>query len=147
MPVAVALICVIVGVADGDTLSARCNTDAGAVTMHVRLAEIDAPERQQPFGAHSRANLAHLCFRQRAEVRATAAGGGHDRYGRTVARVTCNGTDANAEQVRSGMAWVFDRYVVDLTLYRLQERARAERRGLWFDPSPVAPWQWRKASE
>ncbi|HEX2474397.1 MAG TPA: hypothetical protein VHK01_06620 [Lacipirellulaceae bacterium] len=28
--------------------------------------------------------------------------------------------DANAEQVRRGMAWVFDRYVNDRSLYPLQ---------------------------
>jgi len=44
------------------------------------------------------------------------------------------------------MAWVFDRYVTDRRLYRLQEEAKATRRGLWSEPAPVAPWEWRQAS-
>ena len=112
----------------------------------MRLAEVDAPEHHQPFGTRSREHLASLCFKQSAEVRPIAAGGGLDRYGRTVAHVTCNGTDANTEQVRAGMAWVFDRYVIDRRLYALQDEARAAHRGLWADAQPVAPWEWRRAA-
>ena len=149
MPVASALLlCVIVGISDGDTLTARCDAaaDAPAQTLRVRLAEVDAPERRQAFGPRSRGHLATLCFDQHAEVRPIGAGSGLDRYGRTVAHVTCNGTDANAEQVRAGMAWVFDRYVTDRRLYALQDEARAAHRGLWSDAQPVAPWEWRRAA-
>jgi endonuclease YncB( thermonuclease family) len=52
-----------------------------------------------------------------------------DRNGRTLGRVWCGGIDANAEQVRRGMAWVFDRYVRDRSLYPLQDAARSARRG------------------
>jgi endonuclease YncB( thermonuclease family) len=68
-----------------------------------------------------------------------------DRNGRTLGRIWCAGIDANAEQVRRGMAWVFDRYVTDLSLYRLQEAARSSRLGLWSDSSPMPPWEWRQA--
>ena len=53
--------------------------------------------------------------------------------------------DANAEQVRRGLAWVYDRYVTDPDLYPLQDAARTERRGLWADSAPTPPWEWRKA--
>jgi micrococcal nuclease len=43
------------------------------------------------------------------------------------------------------MAWVFDRYVKDRSLYPLQERARAQRLGLWADVNPMPPWEWRAA--
>jgi DNA polymerase len=69
---------------------------------------------------------------------------GKDRYGRTLARVTCDGVDANAEQVRRGMAWVYDPYVTDKSLYAVQEEAKVGRRGLWHDDKPVPPWEWRK---
>ena len=52
--------------------------------------------------------------------------------------------DSNAEQVRRGMAWVYDRYVTDKSLYVAQEEANAERRGLWHDDKQVPPWEWRK---
>jgi endonuclease YncB( thermonuclease family) len=62
-----------------------------------------------------------------------------------VPRSGCGGIDANAEQVRNGMAWVFDRYVKDRSLYPLQERAQAQRLGLWVDAKPMPPWEWRAA--
>jgi endonuclease YncB( thermonuclease family) len=65
MPIGSALLlCAVVAIADGDTLTARCD---GAGTIKVRLAEDDAPEQRQPFGMLSREHLASLCFRQRAE--------------------------------------------------------------------------------
>src|SRR5262245_34990482 len=136
------LVCAVVGITDGDTLTARCEPTgyAPAQTIKVRLAEIDAPEQHQPFGTRSREHLAELCFQQRAEVRPIAANGGLDRYGRTVAHVSCNGIDANVEQVRAGLAWVFDRYVTDRSLHALQDEARAAHRGLWRDAAAVPPW-------
>lgn len=148
MTAAAVLICLIVGISDGDTLTARCEAqqDREAVTLKVRLAEIDAPEKGQPIGTRARAHLAEMCFRKSATIATVAAGGGLDRYGRTVAKLTCEGTDANAEQVRSGMAWVYDRYVIDRSLYSIQEEARTARRGLWGDEHPVEPWEWRRGT-
>ncbi|MBK6473049.1 MAG: thermonuclease family protein [Betaproteobacteria bacterium] len=62
---------------------------------------------------------------QPAEVRPLTK----DRYGRTVGRTTCDDIEANSEQVRSSMAWVFDKYVTDRALYAVQDKARAARRG------------------
>jgi len=140
------LLCVVVGITDGDTLTARCAAvgDAPAQTLKVRLAEVDAPEHGQPFGGRAKQALAALCFDRRAQVRPIPVNGGLDRYGRTVAHVSCNGVNANTEQVRSGMAWVFERYVTDRSLYRLQGDARTAHRGLWADSQPVPPWEWRR---
>lgn len=132
------LVALVVGVTDGDTLTALSDQRE---QIKVRIAEIDAPERRQPFGAASKRSLSDLCFKVRAEIRPTT----RDRYGRTVARVTCRGEDASAHQVRSGMAWVFERYASDQSLFRLQDDAKAEGRGLWSERTPVPPWEWRKA--
>ena len=126
----------VVSVADGDTITVlRDRTQ-----VKVRLLEIDAPEKTQAFGTKSKESLSEMCFGKTAEL----ADKGKDRYGRTLARVSCDGVDANTEQVRRGMAWVYDRYVTDKTLYAVQEKAKAERRGLWHDDKPVPPWEWRK---
>jgi endonuclease YncB( thermonuclease family) len=140
--VAAALLCIVISIADGDTLTARCDAPEGKVNITVRLAEIDAPERRQPFGTRSRQHLAELCHGKPATVKRTAT----DRYRRTVARVECDGIDANAEQVRAGMAWVFDRYSTDPSLYPLEAEARRAGRGLWADSRPVTPWEWRRAT-
>lgn len=125
-------------VQDGDTLT----FSHPAATYRVRLVDIDAPEANQSFGAQSTASLRELCQSKPA----TLDGKGTDRYGRLLARVTCAGVDANAEQVRRGFAWVFDRYAPkDSPLYRFQSEAQNARRGLWVDPAPVAPWDWRQS--
>jgi endonuclease YncB( thermonuclease family) len=127
----------VVGIQDGYTLTVLVSRKQ----IKVRLTEIDAPERKQPFGTRSKQSLAELCAGKDARV----AEQGKDRYGRSLGRVYCAGVDANAEQVRRGMAWVFDRYVTDRALYPVQEEARAARRGLWHDQHPVPPWEWRAA--
>lgn len=104
-----ALLCLIVAIADGDTLTARCPSGDAAhpyQQVRVHLAEIDAPESGQPYGRRSKEHLSALCFNVEATIRPTTA----DRWGRTVARVECRGKDANLEQVRAGMAWAFTKY-------------------------------------
>lgn len=126
----------IVGISDGDTLTML---DAGNNAVKIRLAEIDAPEKKQPFGARSKESLSDLCY----EKTATADVQSKDRYGRTVARIKCKGVDASAAQISRGMAWVYDKYVKDKSLYQLQDEARTARLGLWSDPEPMPPWEWR----
>lgn len=127
----------IVAVHDGDTLTVLENK----VQLRVRLTDIDAPELGQTFGKRSRKALSDLCFGKPAELQIR----GRDRYGRVLARLKCDGVDANAEQVRGGYAWVFTRYVqANSPLYALQLDAQAARRGLWTDRAPVPPWEWRR---
>ncbi len=81
----------VVAVADGDTITLLRDHQQ----VKVRLVEIDAPEKAQAFGNQSKESLSEMCFGKTA----TLADKGKDRYGRTLARVTCDGIDANAEQV------------------------------------------------
>jgi endonuclease YncB( thermonuclease family) len=134
------LFCTVVGITDGDTLRAHCATVNGPRTLAIRLVDIDAPERGQPFGQRSRQQLAALCLRAAAELRPAAV----DRYGRTVAQVTCRGADAGTEQVRAGLAWTARRGRDARPLRRLQAEARRDRRGLWSETAPVPPWTWRQ---
>lgn len=127
----------VISVHDGDTLTVLIDHRS----VRVRLTDIDAPELGQPFGTRSRQSLSALCFGKSAALDVRS----QDRYGRTLAQVTCAGTDANAEQVRRGYAWIFTRYArPDSPLYTLQSEARAAHRGLWMDRSPTPPWDWRR---
>lgn len=126
----------VVNIADGDTLSVLVEKRP----IRVRLDGIDAPERGQPFGKRSRQSLSDLCAAKTARVEDH----GKDRFGRTIGRVYCAGIAANSEQVRRGMAWTFTRYVpLGSPLYELEAYARLRNLGLWVDPQPVAPWEWR----
>ncbi|WP_229682815.1 thermonuclease family protein [Siccirubricoccus deserti] len=126
-----------VGITDGDTLTLL--TDRQEV--RIRLSEIDTPERGQPYGTRARQTLSDLAFGKLVRVVV------HDtyRYGRTVGRIFAGSQDVNAEMVRRGAAWVYRRYSGDLALLRLEQAARAERRGLWALPEAerVPPWEWR----
>ena len=130
----------VVAVADGDTLTLLTPDKR---QIRIRLAEIDTPEKRQPYGTRAKQSLSDLCFGKHARVDVKTT----DRYGRIVGRVYCAGIDANAEQVRRGAAWVYRKYARDPALYALENEARLERRGLWALPEAqrVPPWEWRKA--
>ena len=125
----------VVAVNDGDTLTVLLPEN---VSLRVRLTEIDAPESGQPYGNRAKQALSALVFGQ--EVRLATRG--KDRYGRTLARLSCEGLDVNAELVRQGAAWAFRRYLTDPSLLVLEEEARTERRGLWALPEAERrpPW-------
>lgn len=136
----IALLCLVVAIADGDTLTARCGAPGEYQQVKVRLAEIDAPEKSQAFGNRSRQHLAALCFQQQATIRPATT----DRYGRIVARVECRGQDANLAQVRAGMAWAYTKYQTDSAFPPAQKTAQTAGVGLWADQTPVSPWEWRR---
>lgn len=127
----------VIHVIDGDTIDVLVNQRP----VRVRLAGIDAPEKAQPFGDVSRRALADLVGQRLVHVRDAGA----DRYGRSLGVVTVAGIDANHAQVQAGYAWVYRQYSRDAGLYAAETGARSRRSGLWRDPAPVPPWQWRRS--
>ena len=123
-------------VVDGDTIRA----EAKGKEIKIRLVEIDAPEMNQPFGAQAKNFLNRLLYGKDVTLIAQ----GEDRYGRTLGEIYANGESANALMIKSGFAWVYDRYVKDSSLYKYQDQAKAENLGLWQAEDPIAPWVWRK---
>jgi endonuclease YncB( thermonuclease family) len=129
----------VVHVADGDTITVL---HAGK-EEHVRLTEIDCPERRQAFGRQARAVTTALTLGQ--EV--TVVTEGRDRDRRTLGEVLLpDGRSLNRTLVREGWAWQFVRYSKDRHLAALEAEARAARRGIWADPHPSPPWEYRKAA-
>jgi endonuclease YncB( thermonuclease family) len=132
----------VVGVADGDTVTVL---DPANRQHKIRLAGIDAPEKAQPFGQRSKASLSNMVFGRQV----IAECGKMDRYRREVCKIIVNGVDANLEQVKAGMAWWYRKYAKeqqaeDRAAYEKAEaEAQAGRRGLWSDPKPMPPWEWR----
>jgi len=127
---------VLVNVIDGDTVIIRDDS----LTYHLRLLDIDAPERQQAFGIQSRRSLQQLCEHTSISVQLQ----GRDLYGRTLGHLYCNHTDASESQITLGMAWFNARYSKRLALDTLQQQAQQQGLGLWQDAQPMPPWQWRK---
>ncbi len=67
-----------------------------------------------------------------------------DRYGRIEGRVYVDGVDVNRELVAGGVAWVYRKYSNDADLLELEADARQKGLGLWADPNPIPPWEWRR---
>ena len=142
----------VVGVADGDTVTVL---DADRQQHRIRLQGIDAPEKAQPFGERSRQTLSRMVSGKDVRVEWDR----RDRFGRIVGKVwvqpascpDCPLTlDAGHAQITLGMAWWFRRFAneqspEDRAAYEFSEQeARAKRVGLWSDPEPMPPWEWRK---
>jgi micrococcal nuclease len=127
---------VIKKVVDGDTVHLYHDD----TIYKVRLIEIDAPERNQPFGKDSTDYLKRLLNEGKVDVEIS----GTDRYGRKLGRLYWKGRDINREMVIAGYAWVYDDYITDKSFYENQSKARELKKGLWKDLSAVPPWEWRK---
>ncbi|HWR91244.1 MAG TPA: thermonuclease family protein [Desulfobacterales bacterium] len=142
----------VVSIADGDTITVLV---AEREQVKVRLAGIDAPEKVQPFGQRSKENLSRLVFGKPVRVEWRK----RDRYGRVVGKVwvqpascpTCAMTlDAGHAQITVGLAWWYRKYASeqspeDQGAYEYSEHeAKAKRVGLWSEPDPIPPWEWRQ---
>ena len=125
----------VIAVPDGDTLLVL----RGGKPVKVRLAEIDAPEKAQPYGAASQESLAGLVMGKQVHVATRAV----DDYGRLVATVSIDEINVNHEQVRRGMAWEYSRFHSNRELMALQRDAQQAGRGLWAGDA-IEPSQWRK---
>ena len=135
----------VVGVADGDTLTILDNTQS---QHKVRIGGIDAPERRQPFGARSKKSLSELAFNEHVIADCPKK----DRYGRWVCKVTVGGVDVGLTQIQRGMAWWYEKYRSEqvagdqATYSYAQSEARRMAIGLWSEPLPMPPWDYRKST-
>jgi len=128
----------VIGIKDGDTVVLLT---AAKTEITVRLSEIDAPERKQAFGTVSRTFLSDLIFGKEVKLEKL----GTDRYGRTLGFIYLrNGTNVNLEMVKNGMAWQYEKYSKSAVLKKAQASAKSMKVGLWRDPYPVAPWEFRR---
>ena len=131
-------------VTNGDTLVVL---DAGKAQHTIRLQGIDAPDQGQAYGNESKEHLSDHVAGKFVVVEYDK----RDRYKRVVGKVFLAGQDMNLGQVAAGLAWHYKKHQVEQTQsdrisYSDAEReARRDRRGLWHDPNPVPPWEFRKA--
>ncbi|HBJ36534.1 MAG TPA: nuclease [Planctomycetaceae bacterium] len=125
----------VISVADGDTVTVLVNKEQ----LRVRLEGIDAPESNQSFGARAKQALSGLVFGKTVTVKKI----GTDRFGRTLGVIMVGDIDANAKMIEDGWAWHYKQYNKEYRLAQLEDAARKAKRGLWADPSPLAPWEFR----
>ncbi len=130
----------VVGVSDGDTVTCL---DENNQQQKIRLAGIDAPEIGQDYGKTSREALAGMVFGRSVEV----VDDGRDRYGRWIGHLSVDGMNVNRQLVATGNAWHYAAYSNDQDLAALQAQAQAQRIGLWSQPNPTSPWDYRASGK
>ena len=96
----------VVGVTDGDTITVLTSERQ---QIHIRLSQIDAPEKSQDFGQASKQSLSDLVFGKDVSIEVETI----DKYGRTVGKVKVGGVDANLQQINRGMAWAYTKYAYE----------------------------------
>ena len=129
-------------VVDGDSI--RWHSSTG--TVDYRLASIDAPELNQPFGQRAKKYLQTIL----AGKELTAYQNDVDRYGRRVAYLFATSPsrpgvveEINARMVADGYAWHAIKHSQNPNLTRLEATARSAAMGLWEQRNPIAPWDHR----
>ena len=138
----------VVRVTDGDTIKAA--TDQ--IGIIIRLVGIDAPEKSrkknepgQPYSRKATKYLASLVLNKTITVQEY----GTDRYGRILGVVFVNGTNANLEMVKAGLAEVYrgkpPRYFNPKIYQEAEAEAKKAKRGMWsFGDKHISPKEWRK---
>lgn len=120
---------------DGDTVS--CLAPDGR-PHRIRLVGIDAPEFGQPFGRRAATALADKVAGRSVHVEDR----GRDQHGRLLGRIHVEGRDINLEMVADGWAWAFG-FAPEEAYLAAEAAARRRRSGLWVDPRPTPPSDWR----
>lgn len=127
----------VVKVSDGDTIQVMREGKA----EKVRLAEISCPETNQAFGQAAK----HFTLDFAAHKIVTVEIETRDRYGRTVGEVIlADGSSLNRRLVEEGYAWCYRKYSKDNSLGDLESKAITDKKGLWANKNPIAPWGWRR---
>jgi endonuclease YncB( thermonuclease family) len=129
-------------IVDGDTLEV---VTAGGDHQRIRLADIDAPERGQPWSRRAREALTARVAGKPVRINRVAT----DVYGRTVGEVYADDVCVGCELVREGHAWAYRGHEPDPLMLELEAEARAAGRGLWALPESerTPPWEWRRAGQ
>jgi len=128
----------VVGVMNGDTITVLHNGKG----ERIRLNGIDCPEKGQAFGQRAKRLTSELAFGKEVTVTVFDS----DKYGRSIGDVSLpDGRNLNHELVEAGLCWWYRKYAPhDKDLVWLEIEAREAKRGLWADPNPVPPGEWRK---
>lgn len=128
--------CKVIGITDGDTFTCLM---AGNEQVKIRMNQIDAPEKKQDYGNASKKYLSSLIGGK--DIRVDT--GEIDKYGRTIGDAYVDDVYINKKMVEDGYAWAYRRYVKDEELLELEKQARLDMKGLWGQPDPIYPSEYR----
>lgn len=128
----------VITVKDGDTIDILYE----GKKITIRFAHIDCPEKNQPYGQAAKKFISEKCFGQEVTI---VHNNEYDRNKRLIGEViTTSGENLNKSLVQQGLAWHFIKYSTNQEYAELEMQARKQKIGLWSEPNPIAPWEWRK---
>ncbi len=130
----------VASIRDGDTIEVLRNGKAERVRLH----GIMCPKGSQPYSEEAKQATSDLVFSMDVTLQIY----GKDKQGRILADVLrSDGTSVNQRLVQEGWCW-WDRKQAqgDTQFEPLEKEARDSQKGLWADPNPIPPWEWRKSS-
>ena len=130
----------VIGIKDGDTVVV---IDLFKTQTTLRLAEVDCPEKKQPFGTRAKQFTSDAIYLKTVTYFITKK----DRYGRSIAKVYYKNKYLSAEIIKNGMGWQYKKYSTSQDLAQYEKQARFRKIGLWIDPNPISPSEWRKAKK
>ena len=130
----------VTAITDGDTFKLLTKD---STLIRVRVANIDCPERKQPFSKSAKQFTSNAIFNKQVTLKVIKK----DRYGRSIANVIYDGKNLSEELLKAGLAWHFVKYSKDKTLQSLEDQAKQKQLGLWMDPNAIAPWKWRSSKK
>ncbi|WP_299117110.1 thermonuclease family protein [uncultured Winogradskyella sp.] len=127
----------VVAITDGDTFKLLTKD---STLIKVRLANIDCPERKQPFSTIAKQFVSNAIFSKTVKLNVLKK----DRYRRYISNVIYDDSLSLChELVKNGLAWHYKKYSKDSVLQALEDNARRNKLGLWQDKNAMAPWEWR----
>lgn len=134
---------------DGDTATLKRGDNS---LVNCRVDGINAPETAhkgidkstgkpydkpaQIFGEESKKILQNMIKNKEVTVQVSYA---KDKYGRNICQIDIAGKNVSQEMVKAGAAWMYTKYSKDGAMSAIQTEAKANKRGLWADPSPINP--------
>ena len=121
---------------DGDTFEILLNQKT---SYKVRLTDIDAPEKKQDFGYVAKQKLASYIMGKEVKVIYDKL----DRNKRILGHVYYQHQSINLRMVSEGFAWHFKKYSTAPRFAQAEQRVRQLKKGLWVQPHPIAPWDFR----
>lgn len=133
----------VVAVKDGDTVVVL---DEHNVQHTVRVADIDCPEKNQPYGKKAKCFTSDQIFGKIVSIKIKNSKRPKDRYGRIIGSIIYNKNKKNLseELLKNGLAWHYKHYSKSIILSQLESKAKKGKLGLWSEVNPINPYNWRK---
>ena len=126
----------VVSIIDGDTIVVLSMEKK---EIKIRLAEIDCPEKNQPYGPQAKQVLTNKLLNKQIKVVILKK----DRYNRSICKIYLNNHYINQEMIEEGLAWHYTQYSHSKELKNSEDNAKKNRIGLWKDKNPIPPWEFR----